>query len=59
MARCMECGKNIGTLEGYYHHEIYGKRWLFCSKCYNKIKDKKSILLEKMKEEQEKKKKYR
>jgi len=53
----MECGKNIGSLKGYYH-EIYGKRWLFCSKCYNKIKDNKSIILKKMKEEQEKKKKY-
>jgi len=36
MAKCMECGKKLSTLEGY-HHETFGKRWLFCSKCYNKI----------------------
>lgn len=57
MAKCMQCGKKIGTLEGY-HHEIYGKRWLFCSKCYNKIGEKESIISKKMKEEQEKKKQY-
>ena len=57
MNKCMECGKNIGKLNSYYH-EIYGKRWLFCSKCYNKIKNQESILSKKMREEQTKKEKY-
>ena len=30
--KCSECGKKLGPLEGYYHHVIFGKRWLFCSK---------------------------
>jgi len=57
MNKCMECGKKIGNLKSYYH-EIYGKRWLFCSQCYTKIGDDKSIIVKKMREEQEKKKKY-
>jgi len=54
--KCSECGKKLGYLEGYYHHEIFGKRWLFCSKCYNKIEEKGSHLLKKMEEEQKEKK---
>jgi hypothetical protein len=46
----MECGKKIGTLEGY-NHEVYGKRWIFCSECYSKIGDKDSIISNKMREE--------
>jgi tRNA A22 N-methylase len=52
--KCPECGKKLDPLEGYYHHEIYGKRWLFCKKCYNKIQDKGSLVLKKVKEEQKK-----
>jgi len=55
--KCSECGKKLGPLEGYYHHEIFGKRWLFCSKCYNKIEEKGSPLLKKMEEEQKEKEK--
>ena len=52
----MNCGKKLGNLEGY-HHEIFGKRWLFCSKCYDKIEEKGSPLLKKMEEEQKEKEK--
>jgi len=47
--KCPECGKKLDPLEGYYHHEIYGKRWLFCQSCYNKIEEKGSLLLKKVK----------
>jgi len=38
--KCFECGKKLSIIEGY-HHPKFEKRWLFCSKCYNKI-DKKT-----------------
>jgi hypothetical protein len=50
MAKCMNCSKKLGNLEGY-HHEIFGKRWLFCSKCYDKLEEKGSPLLKKIEEE--------
>jgi hypothetical protein len=46
MTKCNECGKKLGILEGYYH-PMFGKRWLFCGKCYNKIEEKGSSQLKK------------
>lgn len=46
MTICNECGKKLGILEGYYH-PMSGKRWLFCSKCYNNIEEKGSFHLKK------------
>jgi len=40
MVKCAKCGKKLGKLEGYYHHK-FGKRWMFCHKCYDKIEEKK------------------
>ncbi len=39
MVKCSECGKRLGILQGYYHHK-FGKRWLLCKKCYDKIEEK-------------------
>jgi hypothetical protein len=39
MAECRECGKKLGILEGY-HHPRLRKEWLFCSKCYDKLEEK-------------------
>ena len=50
MAKCMECGKRLGALEGYHHSEIFGKRWLFCSKCYNKLQKESSSRDDRLKE---------
>jgi hypothetical protein len=44
MARCAECGKKLGNLEGYYHSS-FGKRWLFCKKCYDKLEEKKKEVI--------------
>ena len=52
MAKCMECGKKLGILEGY-HNPLFRKEWLFCSKCYDKIEKKGSPLLKKMEEEKQ------
>ncbi len=35
--KCSECGKKLGHLEGYYHKEMFGERWLFCTECYDKV----------------------
>jgi len=47
IVKCAECDKELGILEGYYHPE-FEKRWLFCSKCYDKLEEKGSPLLKKM-----------
>ena len=47
IVKCAECGKELGVLKGYYHQE-FEKRWLFCSKCYDKLEEKGSPLLKKM-----------
>lgn len=47
MAKCIDCGKKLGILEGY-HHLTFGKRWFFCKKCYDKIDEKGSPLLQKI-----------
>ena len=47
MAKCMNCGKKLGILEGY-RHPLFRKEWLFCSMCYDKIEKKGSPLLKKM-----------
>ena len=54
MVKCMECGKRLGILEGYHHH-LFGKKWLFCSKCYDKLEEKGSPLLKKMEVEKNEK----
>ena len=50
MAKCMECGKKLGILEGH-HHSLFRKKWLFCSKCYDKIEKKGSKYLKKLEKE--------
>jgi hypothetical protein len=47
MTNCIECNKNLGKFGGYYH-PIFGKRWLFCKSCYDKIDEKGSPLLQKI-----------
>ncbi|UCF13135.1 MAG: hemerythrin domain-containing protein [Thermoplasmatales archaeon] len=34
--KCSECDKKLGILSGYHHSKL-GKKWLFCSECYDKI----------------------
>ncbi len=45
--KCSECGKKIGILNSYYNRKFRG-RWIFCSKCYDKIEKKGSTFLEKI-----------
>ena len=42
MKKCTECGKELSLLEGH-HNPSFGKRWLLCSNCYDKIEEKKRI----------------
>lgn len=42
MEKCAECGKKLGRLEGHYH-PTFGKRWIFCSTCFDKIEEKTPI----------------
>jgi hemerythrin-like domain-containing protein len=48
--KCSECGKRLGSLEGYYHKEMFGKRWLFCTECYNRVEAKGFPLVKKIEE---------
>lgn len=52
MIKCAECGKELRILEGYYQTK-FGKRWLFCKKCYDKIEEKGFPLLKKIEEEKQ------
>jgi len=52
MKKCMNCGKKLGSLEGYTH-KFFEKRWFFCSKCYNQIEKKGSPYLKMLKEKYE------
>jgi hypothetical protein len=36
MKECVECGKNLGIIEGY-RHPIMGKEYLLCSNCFNTV----------------------
>lgn len=36
MKACMECGKNLGIIEGY-RHPTMGKEYLLCSKCFDTV----------------------
>jgi hypothetical protein len=36
MIRCVECGKKLGSFEGYRHPTL-GKKDLVCSPCYDKV----------------------
>jgi len=36
MKECMECGKNLGIMEGY-RHPTMGKDNLLCSKCFDTV----------------------
>lgn len=36
---CSECGKKIGLINSYYNSKL-SKRWIFCSRCYDKIEGK-------------------
>ena len=38
--KCSECGNKIGILSSFYNDK-YGKRWLFCSNCYDTIEKEK------------------
>ena len=38
MKECMECGKNLGIIEGY-RHPIMGKDHLLCSNCFDTVFD--------------------
>ena len=34
----MECGKNLGIMEGYYHPTM-GKEYFLCSTCFDTVMD--------------------
>jgi DNA-directed RNA polymerase subunit RPC12/RpoP len=36
MKECMECGKNLGIIEGY-RHPIMGKDYLLCNNCFDTV----------------------
>jgi hypothetical protein len=36
MKECMECGKNLGIMEGY-RHPTMGNNNLLCSKCFDTV----------------------
>jgi len=36
MVECEECGKKLGSLEGYRHPAL-GKRFLVCGNCFGKV----------------------
>ena len=36
MKECVECGKNLGIMEGY-RHPTMGKDNLLCSKCFHTV----------------------
>jgi hypothetical protein len=36
MTKCVECGKQLGFFEGYYHPTL-GKNSLVCSSCFDKV----------------------
>jgi len=38
MKECIECGKNLGIIEGY-RHPIMGKDNLLCSNCFDTVFD--------------------
>jgi hypothetical protein len=38
MKGCMECGKNLGIMEGYYHPTM-GKEYFLCSTCFDTVMD--------------------
>lgn len=38
MKSCMECGKKLGTLQGYYHPTM-GKEYFLCGHCFNKVSE--------------------
>jgi hypothetical protein len=38
MKECVECGRNLGMLEGY-RHPILGKEHLVCSTCFDTVSE--------------------
>ena len=38
MKECMECGKNLGIVEGY-RHPTMGKEHLLCSNCFDTVSE--------------------
>jgi len=38
MKGCMECGKNLGIMEGY-RHPTMGKEYFLCSTCFDTVMD--------------------
>ena len=36
MKKCVECGKNLGFMKGYYHPTL-GKEQLLCSRCCDTV----------------------
>jgi hemerythrin-like domain-containing protein len=45
--KCFDCGKKIGITSSYYNQK-FGKRWFFCSECYDKLERKESPIIKKI-----------
>lgn len=49
--KCSECGKKIGILNSYYDLK-FRRRWIFCSKCYDKLEKRGSPIFKQIKLEE-------